>query len=462
MNKERVPSNGSLRSHETFDDFAYGEGYSTHQPELLPKFERAPNTKHMSRENIPVKRGRSAVESGRIAIASSTLPFSSHQRLAQLNSAPATNDQLGGWCHAYPLLQGPACARTNPNLRSESPVLSAFHSSSGLWSVDRIDRIMRDRSYFFVYFALQLFMRQVAAQNDQGRLMITKPPVAQPSHCSGRNLFRRDGACQFGQCGTKCLAQGAFCCGPAGTLATSPYWVCDNGACVTSVRGTTGNVDCYDPDNPSAQIQSCIDLRATATCNQGVRCYTCDSEAPYCRWETYIASNSPTLRWFSCDTSKVPDVTLFANTISNNLPSSASATPDTSKTSSSSGSNHRLSTSAIIGIGVGGGLAIVGIAGIIAFVCLKKRASRSTRDSHTQPQMGRASTTELDSRQVPSELNSTTAYYPRSQPATPFSQRYGDVETDHWRHGSGDAQSPYKTPASEHPSELEARNRDTQ
>lgn len=41
--------------------------------------------------------------------------------------------------------------------------------------------------------------------------------------------------------------------------------VCDNGACVTSVRGESGGIDCYDPDNPVATIQSCIDNIPTAT-----------------------------------------------------------------------------------------------------------------------------------------------------------------------------------------------------
>ncbi|KAF2272851.1 uncharacterized protein EI97DRAFT_197889 [Westerdykella ornata] len=113
-----------------------------------------------------------------------------------------------------------------------------------------------------------------AVPNSQERLLITAPPNPQATSCANVKVLKRQENCEFGVCGGACLEQGAFCCGPAGSLATSPNWVCDNGACITSVRGTTGIVDCYDPDNPQGTTQSCIDNVPTTTCKPTDRCYT--------------------------------------------------------------------------------------------------------------------------------------------------------------------------------------------
>ncbi|KAF2749043.1 hypothetical protein M011DRAFT_466159 [Sporormia fimetaria CBS 119925] len=109
---------------------------------------------------------------------------------------------------------------------------------------------------------------------DQQQHLITAPPDPIATSCPNSNALRRQESCEFGGCGGRCLSQGAFCCGPAGTAVTSPFWVCDNGACITSVRGTTGIVDCYDPDNPGATTQSCLDNVPTTTCKPTDRCYT--------------------------------------------------------------------------------------------------------------------------------------------------------------------------------------------
>ncbi|KAF2730504.1 hypothetical protein EJ04DRAFT_586206 [Polyplosphaeria fusca] len=297
----------------------------------------------------------------------------------------------------------------------------------------------------------------------QEKPLITAPPAIQATHFPSLGLLKRNEACQFGQCGADCLSQGAFCCGPAGTLAISPMW----GACVTSVRGTTGTVDCYDPDNPSGTVQSCIDLNPTATCNPTDRCFTCDSEAPFCRWETYIASGSPTLRWFSCETSKLPDATFFAATITNNLLSNIAATSESSESvprpsSSSARRSQRLSTGAIIGIAVGGGIAVISLAGIIAFFCLKKRKARSAvpkeRRPSAQQQMAHGVPIELDSRHM-SELNSTAVYSP-SQVTTPFLRNgyEGTETTSPWTRSAGIVEPLYKQPGSvQRPTELEGR-----
>lgn len=50
---------------------------------------------------------------------------------------------------------------------------------------------------------------------------ITAPPGPRVTECAVSNLLKRAAAnstyapsCQFGGCGTSCLAQGAFCCNP--------------------------------------------------------------------------------------------------------------------------------------------------------------------------------------------------------------------------------------------------------
>ena len=108
------------------------------------------------------------------------------------------------------------------------------------------------------------------------------------------------------------------------------------------------------PDNPSGTTQSCIDFKPTATCFSTDRCYTwyvlgpstpfstkalhcitllcygirkkerkltpsfgicSSSDSPYCWWQTWVADNSPTLKWFDCVTTSIPDATFLAATI---------------------------------------------------------------------------------------------------------------------------------------------------
>jgi len=52
---------------------------------------------------------------------------------------------------------------------------------------------------------------------------ITSPPAPLPTKRLSEEVFRRQASCSYGVCGTSCLSQGAFCCGPAGTSATSPF-----------------------------------------------------------------------------------------------------------------------------------------------------------------------------------------------------------------------------------------------
>lgn len=149
---------------------------------------------------------------------------------------------------------------------------------------------------------------------------------------------------------------------------------------------------------------------------------------PHCRWETYIASNQPTLSWFSCDTSKSADATFYADTITTDLPSPSgpSETPEGNKDSTS---GSKLSTGAIVGISVGGGLVVLGAVAIIAFCCLRKRKPKPSlpqehQTNPMQPPKAEQVPQELDAQNYTSyersELNSTTAYSPHSQPGTPF------------------------------------------
>ncbi|KAH7117049.1 hypothetical protein B0J11DRAFT_108152 [Dendryphion nanum] len=168
---------------------------------------------------------------------------------------------------------------------------------------------------------------------------------------------------------------------------------------------------------------------------------------PFCRWETYIATSAATLSWFSCVKSKLPDTTFFAATITTNLPTSSPST------GSAIAGNHNtqqvhLSTGAIIGISVGGGLTLVGVTAIIAYWCLRGRdkgdSQRQELSENAIPApMIQQYPTELDSRMYTrSELNSTTAYSPHSQPTTPFSPPEGysgnREEFESWRRGVTD------------------------
>ncbi|ORY18842.1 hypothetical protein BCR34DRAFT_596057 [Clohesyomyces aquaticus] len=236
------------------------------------------------------------------------------------------------------------------------------------------------------------------------------------------------------------------------------------GACITSVRGTTGIVDCYDPDNPSGTTQSCLDHAATSTCNPTDRCYTCEVATPYCHWETWIdrPSNSPTLRWFGCTETKISDATFYATDIT--TPSQTShptATSSKTPNAGGGGSSSTLSTGAIIGIAVGGGIAVVVCAAILAYCCFFKNrraknappptvpqelsgtdAQNKTPQMTYQPPYQPAPPVELDSQYLnrdPSELGSTTAYSPHSQLSMPFTPPEGYAQNveqvDMWHRG---------------------------
>ncbi|KAF2470641.1 uncharacterized protein BDR25DRAFT_31470 [Lindgomyces ingoldianus] len=304
-----------------------------------------------------------------------------------------------------------------------------------------------------------------SAPNLQDALLITPPPIPEPTHCPSPNLLKRQLSCTYGQCGDNCLSQGAFCCGPAGTLATSPYWVCDNGACITSVRGSTGIVDCYDPDNPSGTTQSCHDHGATSSCSSTDRCFTCDTDVPYCHWETWIdkPTNSPTLKWFSCIESRIADATIFAANITIPSQTNPSTSTTTSTSTSPSGNSSPLSTGAIIGIAVGAGIAIIGAVAILLYCCFKKRQTSRLRPQElsaeeqnkqtSPPPMIYQPPVELDvPRHDRSELGSTTAYSPHSQISTPFTphdERYAQnvEEIDMWRRGMDASELPTKMPS---------------
>lgn len=306
-----------------------------------------------------------------------------------------------------------------------------------------------------VFLLVLLGVRQVASapEAQQRQLLITSPPGPRETDNAHKNVLRRQQSCDFGECGGECLSQGAFCCGPAGTVATSPKWVCDNGACITSVRGTAGIVDCYDPDNPGGTTQSCIDNMPTTTCKPTDKCYTCNTYQPYCHWQTYIASNSPTLSWFSCVESKVPDATFLAATITDVRPretGTLSTQPSAAPTSTAKGtrpSDAPLSTTAIIGIAVGAGVAVISIGGLLVWYYTIRNtkmhpgvSALSGTSGSTAVAVEEQGPLELDSQER-SELNSTTAYGYGSQPGMPYSVAgaYGrDVsDVDKWGYAQG-------------------------
>jgi hypothetical protein len=194
--------------------------------------------------------------------------------------------------------------------------------------------------------------------------------------------------------------------------------ICDNGACITSVRGTTGVVDCYDPDNLSGTTQSCIDnvptttwlvpeIRETATeltrpatwvavltlCSESTdRCYTCSTDEPFYYWQTYIDTNSPTLSWFSCVTSQLADETFYASSITNNL----------FPIQTSGSNNPTLPVGGIVGIAVGGAVFLIICVALVVCFCFRRRSA--IKDPRAQEQSVSEPRWRYSVRQSPHEM----------------------------------------------------------
>lgn len=154
------------------------------------------------------------------------------------------------------------------------------------------------------------------------------------------------------------------------------------------------------------------------------------TDKPYCFWQTYIADNSPTLRWFSCVVSKTADATFYAATITGNFtyPTTPFTAPTgTTLSSSTSASAPVLGNGAIIGISVGGGVVLIGCVAGIIWCCIvlrkKRRSSNTTTPSLADAQPGPP--VELPSNATPvfwhgTPPNPSTAYSP-TQSSTRFS-----------------------------------------
>lgn len=178
-----------------------------------------------------------------------------------------------------------------------------------------------------------------------------------------------------------------------------------------------------------------------------LRCSSTDE--PYCFWQTYIADNSPTLSWFSCIVSKTADATFYAATITGNLtyPTTPFTAPTGTTSSSTSVSAPVLSNGAIIGISVGGGVALIGCVAGIIWCCIvlrkKRRSSNTTAPSLAHAQLGRGSPVELPPNAAPvfyhgTPPNPSTAYSP-TQSSTRFSPSQYQAtlvsgeEIEYWR-----------------------------
>jgi len=97
------------------------------------------------------------------------------------------------------------------------------------------------------------------------------------------------------------------------------------------------------------------------------RCYTCSTDVPFCHWETYIDPASPTLLWFDCISSKIPDATFYASSVTNNL-------TVTSQTSTPDNSSSPLTPGAIGGIAGAGAAALIACVAILAWCCFRRRS----------------------------------------------------------------------------------------
>lgn len=258
------------------------------------------------------------------------------------------------------------------------------------------------RPFAIIAFLVSAFLPVETAAKRYG---ITAAPDLGLAAYQPPGLFRRKQDCSFGRCGSTCLAQGAFCCNPGGTDKLEPGWICDNGACITSIRASSGIVDCYDPDNPSGTTQSCIDNVPTTTCRSTDRCYTCETDVPFCHWQTYIDTASPVLSWFSCISSSATDATFYAATI----------------TGTPSGHGVHLATGAIIGIAIGGAVFVLFLILLGWFILWHRRrkweapAVEPQTEPETEPDR-----TELPSEPRPVEMADSNTlrdrqYYPKSK-----------------------------------------------
>jgi hypothetical protein len=101
---------------------------------------------------------------------------------------------------------------------------------------------------------------------------------------------------------------------------------------------------------------------------------------PFCRWETYIDPASPTLLWFDCISSKLPDATFYASSVTNNL-------TVTSQTSTPNNSSP-LTTGAIGGIAGAGAAVLIFCVAIMAWCCIRRRPKTpKLQEMQTQPTM---------------------------------------------------------------------------
>lgn len=95
-----------------------------------------------------------------------------------------------------------------------------------LWCQQLPPSIMHDILHVLGILTLLVIFHSRPASSayvQKAGILITSPPVPQPTDCPTVNILKRQGTCSYGACGTVCLSQGAFCCGPAGISATSPF-----------------------------------------------------------------------------------------------------------------------------------------------------------------------------------------------------------------------------------------------
>ena len=118
------------------------------------------------------------------------------------------------------------------------------------------------------------------------------------------------------------------------------------------------------------------------------RCYTCSSDEPFCHWQTYIDTKSPTLSWFSCVTTRLDDETFYAASVTNHL-----------LPSQTSGSSPTLSVGGIVGIAVGGGVFLITCVALVVYFCFRRR-----RTARTQEQSAFEPWWRYSGRQTPHEM----------------------------------------------------------